>query len=82
MVDDGSTDASAAIAARHACWLISTENRGLASARNTGMQAATGEIVAYLDDDAHPDPHWLSYLVATMEDGDFAGAGGPNLPPR
>ena len=81
VVDDGSTDASAAIAARHACWLISTENRGLASARNTGMREASGEIVAYLDDDAHPDPHWLRYLVATMEDGDFAGAGGPNLPP-
>jgi O-antigen biosynthesis protein len=82
VVDDGSTDASAAIAARHACWLISTENRGLASARNTGMLAATGEIVAYLDDDAHPDPHWLRYLVLTIEDGDFAGAGGPNLPPQ
>jgi O-antigen biosynthesis protein len=81
VVDDGSTDASAAIATRHACWLISTENRGLASARNTGMRAASGEIVAYLDDDAHPDPHWLHYLVATIEDGDFAGAGGPNLPP-
>ncbi len=81
VVDDGSTDASAAIAARHACWLISTENRGLASARNTGMREASGEIVAYLDDDAHPDPDWLRYLVATIEDGDFAGAGGPNLPP-
>jgi GT2 family glycosyltransferase len=82
VVDDGSTDASAAIAARHSCWLISTENRGLANARNTGMREASGEIVAYLDDDAHPDPHWLRYLVATMEDGDFAGAGGPNLPPQ
>ncbi len=81
VVDDGSTDESAAIAARHACRLISTPNRGLANARNTGMRAATGEIVAYLDDDAHPDRHWLRYLVATMQDHGFAGAGGPNLPP-
>jgi len=81
VVDDGSTDDSAAIAGSHDCRLISTENHGLASARNTGMRAAGGEIVAYLDDDAHPDPHWLRYLVATMEDGGFAGAGGPNLPP-
>ena len=81
VVDDGSTDASAEIAARHDCQLISTENRGLASARNTGLRAADGEIVAYLDDDAHPDAHWLRYLVATIEDGGFAGAGGPNLPP-
>jgi len=82
VVDDGSTDESAEIAARHRCLLISTENRGLASARNTGLREARGEIVAYMDDDAHPDAHWLRYLVATMEDGGFAGAGGPNLPPH
>jgi len=81
VVDDGSTDASADIAREHACRLVSTDNRGLGSARNTGMREASGEIVAYLDDDAHPDPHWLRYLVATLEDGRFAGVGGPNLPP-
>jgi GT2 family glycosyltransferase len=81
VVDDGSVDESAEIAAAGAFRLISTPNRGLGSARNTGMREATGEIVAYLDDDAHPDPHWLRYLVATIEDGEFAGAGGPNLPP-
>jgi GT2 family glycosyltransferase len=82
VVNDGSTDASADIAARRRCRLVSTENRGLASARNTGLEAACGEIVAYIDDDARPDPHWLRYLVATMEDGGFAGAGGPNIPPQ
>lgn len=82
VVDDGSTDESAEIAARHRCRLISTENRGLASARNTGLHETRGEIVAYIDDDAHPDAHWLRYLVATMQDGGFAGAGGPNLPPQ
>jgi O-antigen biosynthesis protein len=81
VVDDGSTDDSAAIAERHGCRLISTPNRGLASARNTGMRAASGEIVAYLDDDAVPDRDWLRYLVATIEEHGFAGAGGPNLPP-
>src|SRR5207244_12716690 len=54
VVDDGSTDTTAAIARRHTCRLIQTENRGLASARNTGLEAATGEIVAYIDDDAYP----------------------------
>jgi GT2 family glycosyltransferase len=81
VIDDGSTDATPEIAAGHTCRLLSTPNRGLGSARNTGMREATGDIVAYLDDDAYPDPHWLRYLVATMDDGDFAGAGGPNLPP-
>jgi GT2 family glycosyltransferase len=83
VVDDGSTDGTAAIAAEYAVRLIRTENRGLSAARNTGLAAATGEVVAYIDDDAYPDPHWLRYLVRTLLDGGYAGAGGPNLsPPR
>ena len=81
VVDDGSTDATAAITAEYDVRLISTENRGLSSARNTGMRAATGEIVAYIDDDARPDPHWLTYLVAAFERGSDVGMGGPNIAP-
>src|SRR5256885_7347817 len=62
VVDDGSTDSTAAIACQYDYRLIRTENRGLSNARNTGLKAATGEIVAYIDDDAYPDPHWLTYL--------------------
>src|SRR5262249_58321985 len=79
VVDDGSSDNTAAIAAEFAVQLIQTENRGLSAARNTGFEAANGEIVAYIDDDAFPDPHWLQYLAATLAQG-HAGAGGPNLP--
>ena len=81
VVDDGSTDATAAIAREYDCRLIQTENRGLASARNTGLRAATGEIVAYTDDDAYPDPHWLTYLAATFLSTSHAAVGGPNLAP-
>jgi GT2 family glycosyltransferase len=81
VVDDGSTDATAAIAANFDVRLISTENRGLSNARNTGMEAASGDVVAYIDDDAVPDPHWLQYLVATLAAGGYACAGGPNLAP-
>jgi O-antigen biosynthesis protein len=81
VVDDGSTDASAAIAARHPVRLIRTPNRGLSAARNAGLEHATGEIVAYLDDDAVPDPHWLSFLAAALDDPGRVGAGGPNVPP-
>ncbi len=56
VVDDGSTDDTAAIAREYGVRLIRTPNRGLSSARNTGLAAATGEIVAYIDDDAYPDP--------------------------
>ena len=53
----------------------------MSSARNTGLAAATGEIVAYLDDDAYPDSHWLKYLAATFLSTSHTGVGGPNLVP-
>jgi GT2 family glycosyltransferase len=79
VVDDGSTDSTAAIAREYGFRLITTENLGLSNARNVGMGAATGDIVAYLDDDARPDPHWLTYLTATFLSTEHAGVGGPNI---
>jgi glycosyltransferase involved in cell wall biosynthesis len=61
--------------------LITTPNCGLSSARNTGLKAATGEIVAYIDDDAYPDPQWLRYIVGTLQNSTHVAAGGPNIPP-
>jgi GT2 family glycosyltransferase len=81
VIDDGSQDATGAIASRFGFKVVSTENRGLSAARNTGLEAATGEIVAYVDDDAAPDPHWLRYLVHTFETTEVAAVGGPNIPP-
>ncbi|MHA3980124.1 glycosyltransferase [Halovulum sp. GXIMD14794] len=81
VVNDGSTDGTAAIADREGVHLISTENRGLSAARNTGFENATGEIVAYIDDDAYPDPHWLHYLAQGFKSPDIHAVGGPNLAP-
>lgn len=81
LVDDGSTDESAAIAQEYGVRVISTPNRGLSAARNTGMEAARGEIVAYLDDDASPERNWLTYLAATFASTAHAAVGGPNIPP-
>jgi GT2 family glycosyltransferase len=80
VVDDGSTDETAAIASEYDVRLIRTENGGLSRARNVGMLAATGEIISYLDDDAYPDPHYLYYLAEAFRSG-CAAVGGPNLPP-
>lgn len=81
VVDDGSRDSSAAIASTFDIRLISTANMGLSSARNTGLQEATGEIIAYIDDDATPDRHWLKYLASSFETGLYGAVGGPNIAP-
>ncbi len=81
VVDDGSQDRTAEIAREHGFQVISTENRGLSSARNTGLAAASGEIVAFIDDDAYADPHWLMFLANSFMSRPYAGVGGPNLPP-
>jgi O-antigen biosynthesis protein len=81
VVNDGSTDATADVARGFGVRVISTPNRGLSHARNVGLAAAVGEIVAYIDDDAYPDPHWFTYLAGAFLTTDHAGIGGPNIPP-
>ena len=82
VVDDGSTDSTAEIADEYGFVVIRTENRGLSSARNTGMEAATGEVVAYIDDDASPDSDWLTYLATTFMRTKHVAVGGPNIAPE
>ncbi|MDQ3692416.1 MAG: glycosyltransferase [Chloroflexota bacterium] len=81
VVDDGSTDGTAAVASEYDVQLIRTENQGLSAARNIGMRAARGEILAYIDDDAQPDPDWLLYLADTYRRTDHVAVGGPNIAP-
>ena len=81
VVDDGSTDDTAAIASAFPVRVITSGGQGLSDARNRGLQASTGEIVAYLDDDAHPDPHWLTHIATTLSTTEHAGVGGPNIAP-
>ncbi len=81
VVNDGSTDATEEIAEEFRYRVITTENQGLACARNVGLEAATGEIIAYLDADAYPDPHWLSHLTVAFMKSSHVGVGGPNIPP-
>ncbi|MCX8091306.1 MAG: glycosyltransferase [Verrucomicrobiae bacterium] len=83
LVDDGSTDTTPQLAAQFPSVrsIRHVENRGLSAARNTGIAAATGEIVAFTDADCRADEDWLYHLVGTLLEGEFAGAGGPNLLP-
>ncbi len=82
LVDDGSTDNTAEIAARFPnVRYIHQTNHGLSHARNTGAAAAKGEVFAYTDSDCMADPDWLYYLMNTLLSGDYAGVGGPNVSP-
>jgi glycosyltransferase involved in cell wall biosynthesis len=82
LVDDGSTDNTSTVAARYkSVRRIQQPNRGLSAARNTGLAAATGEVVAYTDSDCRADEDWLFYLIADLLRGSFVGVGGHNLLP-
>jgi glycosyltransferase involved in cell wall biosynthesis len=84
VVDDGSTDETSKIAADFpSVKYVRQTNQGLSAARNAGIRAATGEIVAFTDDDCRADEDWLYYLVNDLLRSDFAGIGGHNfLPPE
>jgi len=83
LVDDGSTDTTPQIAAAHprVRRFRHEKNLGLSVARNTGIAAALGEIIAFTDADCRADQDWLYYLVGDLLNSEFAGLGGPNLLP-
>ena len=66
VVCDGEEPHTRALAERYATsfpltWIFTAENKGQASARNTGAHAAKGELLLFLDDDTSAAPNWLSW---------------------
>lgn len=77
IVDDGSSDDTATIAKRYPVMIVRhEENKGLAAARNTGVQSARHELVASIDADCVAKPDWLEKLLDCMTDETVAGVGG------
>lgn len=83
VVNDGSSDNSAAIAADFNVRLLEQDNQGAPAARNLGLANAQGDWVAYTDSDCVPSRSWLSSLVNAVEagrgDGAATGAAGRTL---
>jgi len=59
--------------------LANRYGNGLSGARNTGVEAAAGEVIAFLDDDAEPAGDWLELQLAPYADPDVIGVGGAAL---
>lgn len=57
-----------------------THEQGLSGGKNTGVAVATGDIVAFLDDDAVADPGWLEALEEGFQDPGVVGVGGRTDP--
>ena len=55
---------------------VANPGDGVAAARNAGVSAAAGEIVAFIDDDSAAEPLWLRHLVGAFDDGRVSAATG------
>jgi len=56
------------------------EPHGLSGARNSGLAAASGDVIVFLDDDAVAEPNWLAELTRGYSDPNVIGVGGASLP--
>ena len=82
VVNDGSRDGTGAIARQYSsCRVIDLDHAGLSAARNAGLAAATGDIVAYTDADVRVDPDWLTFLVQPFASAEVVATGGLSLQP-
>jgi glycosyltransferase involved in cell wall biosynthesis len=67
VVDDGSIDQTAAIARRLGVRVVAQPPLGTAAARNTGLRAAKGDPIVFLDPDCVPKLDWLGQMLAPFD---------------
>jgi glycosyltransferase involved in cell wall biosynthesis len=72
VVDNGSTDGSAAVAAAHGAQIVHEPQRGFGAACHAGLLAATSDVVCFMDADASLDPAELPEVLALLHDADLA----------
>jgi glycosyltransferase involved in cell wall biosynthesis len=62
------------------CKFVASGRTGVSSARNAACQQATGDILAFIDDDATAEPGWIEQVHHVFKDPIISCAGGPVLP--
>lgn len=77
LIDDGSTDNSGKICDNYSykypcCKVFHQSNKGIASARNTGLHYAKGGFIAFVDDDDWLHPQYLEHLYRAIKEGEYA----------
>jgi GT2 family glycosyltransferase len=87
VVDDGSSDGTSEVIERALAdgalrvrSVPRTDSGGPAAARNQGWQVASGELIAFVDDDCEPAPHWLDRLLAASREHPGKILAGPTTP--
>lgn len=68
VVDNGSTDDSAAVALAGGARVVEESTPGIPQAAAAGYDAATGDVIARIDADSRPGPDWLARVEAAMAD--------------
>lgn len=78
VVDNASTDSTACIAEEFGAHVVAEPRKGVARARQTGFEAASGEIIASTDADTIVPPDWLACIAAHFQAApDLGGVYGP-----
>ena len=79
--EDGASKVSSLTSSASRIRVIPTGKVRPAEKRNVGIREAKGEIVAFIDDDAYPDAHWLEYAIKYFGDKDIGALGVPGVTP-
>jgi glycosyltransferase involved in cell wall biosynthesis len=82
VVDNGSSDATAALARARGARVIAAPGVRVGEVRNAGARVARGEILAFVDADCLVAASWLSAAVALLKDARIGAVGGSCLAPR
>jgi glycosyltransferase involved in cell wall biosynthesis len=86
VVDNNSSDQTRSVVERYShqyptrfCYIFE-QRQGKSYALNAGIEAARGDVLAFVDDDVKVAPDWLHNLTSALRSTEFAGVGGRILP--